>query len=183
MPRASSRSPTPLGASATIDLTQGNEVRLEDVIKEINSKDIGVTASINANGDGLLLTDTAGGSGKLKVEDIEGTTAADLNIKGTATATTIDGSFEKTITVTANDTLQDVQKKINDLDFGVTRIDHQRRLGVDALPAVAEREELRPRWADRFRRRRDERSDVQHAGRCPGRGRLRRRLRTRLSRC
>src|SRR5262245_56643120 len=86
------------GLSATIDLTQGNEIRLQDVISEINSKSIGVTASINATGDGLLLTDAAGGTQKLKVEDVEGTAATDLNIKRTATGTTIDGSFEKTIT-------------------------------------------------------------------------------------
>jgi flagellar hook-associated protein 2 len=108
------------GISATVDLTQGNEIRLADVIAEINSKAIGVTASINATGDGLLLTDTAGGTQKLKVENVEGTTATDLNIKGTATATTIDGSFEKTIAVTANDTLQTLQTKINDLNWGVT---------------------------------------------------------------
>ncbi|HWP41326.1 MAG TPA: flagellar filament capping protein FliD [Tepidisphaeraceae bacterium] len=109
------------GVSATIDLTQGNEVRLADVIAEINSKGIGVVASINATGDGLLLTDTAGGSaGKLTVQDIEGTAAADLNIKGTASTTTLDGSYEKTITVAATDALQDVQKKINDLGWGVS---------------------------------------------------------------
>ena len=56
----------------------------------------------------------------MKVEDLEGTAAADLNIKGTATATTIDGTMEKTITVTANDTLQDIQKKITDLNWGVS---------------------------------------------------------------
>lgn len=108
------------GVSATIDLTQGNEIRLADVIAEINSKGINVTASINATGDGLLLTDSAGGTGKLTVEDVEGTPAADLNIKGTASSTTIDGSFEKTITVTATDTLQTLQTKINDLNWGLT---------------------------------------------------------------
>ena len=106
--------------SATVDLTQGNEIRLQDVIAEINSKGIGVTASINTTGDGLLLTDAAGGTQKLKVDNVEGTTASDLNIKGTATATTIDGSFEKTITVNATDTLQTLQTKINDLNWGVT---------------------------------------------------------------
>jgi flagellar hook-associated protein 2 len=108
------------GKSATVDLTQGNEIRLADVIQEINSRGIGITASINAHGDGLLLTDSGGGTQKMKVEDLEGTAAADLNIKGTATATTIDGSMEKTITVTANDTLQGIQKKITDLNWGVS---------------------------------------------------------------
>lgn len=109
------------GVSATIDLSQGDEVRLADVIAEINAKGIGVTASINANGDGLLLTDASGGAGKMKVEEIDSTTARDLGLLGTAGDTpTIDGSFERTIEVTADDTLASVQKKINDLGFGVS---------------------------------------------------------------
>ena len=108
------------GASATIDLSQGNETRIQDVIAEINSRGINVTASINAKGDGLLLTDAAGGALKLKVEEDGGTTAADLGIFGEATATTIDGSFEKTIEVVATDTLGSIEKKINDLNWGVT---------------------------------------------------------------
>jgi flagellar hook-associated protein 2 len=110
---------TSSGASATIDLTQGNEIRISDVMQEINSKDFGVTASINAHGDGLLLTDTTGGSGAMKVEDLSGTAAADLNIKGTSSTGSIDGSFEKTIGVTAADTLQTLQTKINNLGWGV----------------------------------------------------------------
>jgi flagellar hook-associated protein 2 len=109
------------GVASTIDLTQGNEVTLGDVIAEINAKGIGVTASINANGDGLLLTDTNGGAMKMKVEEVDGSAAADLNIKGTSTTgTTIDGSFEKTLTIAATDTLTQVQQKLTDLNFGVT---------------------------------------------------------------
>lgn len=109
------------GATATIDLSQGDEVRLADVIAEINSKGIGVTASINANGDGLLLTDASGGAGKMKVEDVDSTTAKDLGLLGVAGATpTIDGSFERTITLDATDTLATVQTKINNLGFGVS---------------------------------------------------------------
>ncbi len=108
-----------LGTSATVDLSQGNETRLSDVIAEINSRGINVNASINSKGDGLLLTDSAGGALKLTVEEDGGTTAADLGILGEATTTTIDGSFEKTIEVTATDTLATVEKKINDLNFGV----------------------------------------------------------------
>lgn len=111
------------GESAAVDLTQGNEVTLGDVIDEINAKGLGVTASINANGDGLLLTDTANGAAKLKVEEKGGTTAKDLGILGEAAvagASTIDGSFQRTIAVTATDTLEDVRKKINELGFGMT---------------------------------------------------------------
>ncbi len=108
------------GTSSEIDLTQGNEVTVQDVIDEINSKNISVTASINANGDGLLLTDSAGGPSAMKVEEAGGRTAADLNILGTATGTTINGSWEKTITLTNIDTLASAQQKINDLGFGVS---------------------------------------------------------------
>src|SRR5687767_5375888 len=99
------------GASATIDLSQGNETRIQDVIAEINSRGINVTASINAKGDGLLLTDAAGGALKMKVEEDGATTASDLGILGEAAATTIDGSYEKTIEVLATDTLAQVEKK------------------------------------------------------------------------
>jgi flagellar hook-associated protein 2 len=108
------------GARTTIDLTQGTYNTVGDVINAINSADAGVKASINSTGNGILLTDKADGAGKLTVADIDGTSAADLNIAGTATGTTINGAFEKTITVTAADTLTTVQNKINSLGFGVT---------------------------------------------------------------
>ena len=107
------------GQEATIDLSQGNETNIKDVLAEINSRGIGVVASINANGDGLMLTDTSGGAGKMKVVDVDATTAKDLNILGTATTTTINGTWEKTIDVTATDALTTLQKKITDLGFGV----------------------------------------------------------------
>jgi flagellar hook-associated protein 2 len=110
------------GAATTIDLTTGTYNTLGDIINTINAKNAGVTASINANGNGLLLTDTAGGANALKVNDLGGTTAADLNIVGTAAtgSKTIDGALQKTITVTATDTLTTLQNKINQLGFGVT---------------------------------------------------------------
>jgi flagellar hook-associated protein 2 len=107
------------GASASISINS-NQVSIGDVIQQINQRDIGVTASINKNGNGILLTDTAGGGAIMKVSDVDSTTAKDLNIAGTATGTTIDGAEEKTIDVTANDTLATLQTKINNLGFGVS---------------------------------------------------------------
>lgn len=110
-----------IGQTATVNLSSPNIQTMGDVIYQINNAGVaGVTASINANGDGLLITDASGGAGKLKITDVDSTAAADLNIKGTATGTTIDGSFEKTITVGINDTLATVQTAINNLGFGVT---------------------------------------------------------------
>lgn len=111
------------GSTATIDLTQGNENTLADVIREINNHpSIGVTASINDNGDGLLLTDTAGGTGRLRVAEDGATTAADLGILGQADEgeTTLDGSFEATIDIDADDTLVDVMEKINASGAGLS---------------------------------------------------------------
>ncbi|HVP09766.1 MAG TPA: flagellar filament capping protein FliD [Phycisphaerae bacterium] len=104
-----------LGKSAVVDLTQGNEQTLQDVIDEINSRGISVTARINDTGDGLLLEDTAGGGGLLKVtEEGSGSTAQSLNILGSAATgkTTIDGSFETRVTVTGADTLDTVLAKL-----------------------------------------------------------------------
>ena len=51
--------------------------------------------------------------------DVNGTAASDLNIAGTATNNTINGAYEKTLTVSQNDTLTTLVKSINDLNFGV----------------------------------------------------------------
>jgi flagellar hook-associated protein 2 len=108
------------GISASVDLSQGTFTTIGDVMRAINAKNIGVTASINSQGNGILLTDTAGGAQKLTVQEQGSTTAANLNILGAATATTIDGAMQKTITVTNTDTLTTLQNKINQLGFGVT---------------------------------------------------------------
>lgn len=111
------------GVETTIDLTGEDITTIGDVITAINNRTptSGVTATINANGDGLLLTDSTTGVLKMKVEDVEGTSASSLKIKGEADAVTkqIDGSFEKTVEILSTDTLADVQTKINNLGFGV----------------------------------------------------------------
>ena len=108
------------GSSATINLSGNNVTTVGNLLYQINSQqNLGVTASINAAGNGILLTDTAGGAGKLTVTDVDGTAAEDLNIAGTATATTINGAYEKTLTVGPNDTLSTVAAAINALHFGV----------------------------------------------------------------
>jgi flagellar hook-associated protein 2 len=109
-----------LGTRFDIDLSNGAARTIGDVINQINTKVAGVVASINANGDGLLLTDTAGGATLMKVEDVTGRAAADLNIAGTASDLRIDGSFEKTIEVSDTDTLSSVMTAINNLGFGAS---------------------------------------------------------------
>lgn len=91
-----------------------------DLINQINSAGLAVQASINATGDGILISDTApSGTGlsKIKIEDTTGTLARDLSIAGTATGTgvdnKIDGTSRKKITLSATDTLQGMVDKIN----------------------------------------------------------------------
>ncbi|MBI1338169.1 MAG: flagellar filament capping protein FliD [Phycisphaera sp.] len=109
------------GVSATVDLSQGNEVTLQDVIAEINSRGIAVNARINDNGDGLIIEDTGPGTSAIKIVESGSTTAADLGILGEAASAgeNIDGSFERTVTLEATDTLNDVVDKINSAGYKV----------------------------------------------------------------
>lgn len=77
------------GAEGVLDLNRSsaNIETIGDVIDAINGLSIDVTASINDSGDGILITDTAGGSGSLSVVDINGSTATDLQIAGESSAT------------------------------------------------------------------------------------------------
>jgi flagellar hook-associated protein 2 len=115
------------GATARVQIGK-NQTTLSDVITAINSLGLGVNASLNSTGDGLLLTDTAHGSGTLKVTEGAGTTAANLHLLSAATTSTIagqptqtiDGSTATTITTSATDTITDLINKINAAGAGVT---------------------------------------------------------------
>lgn len=112
------------GVSFTVDLTQGNERTIDDVITEINGASPGgrVTAEINSTGDGINLIDNGPGTVAISVEDDGSTTAAELGLSGTAASAgeNIAGTFEKVITVEATDTLQTLANKINDANVGVS---------------------------------------------------------------
>jgi hypothetical protein len=84
-----------------------------DLIDLINSRGLKVKASVNANGDGLVIKESLGsgepaGTLKVKIEEVSGTIAKNLNILGTATdvgsSNYVDGSFERKVTLTTADT-------------------------------------------------------------------------------
>jgi len=124
------------GTTAEVSIDNTKDLTMADVIAKINAagavkqKDGTTkqtfTASINANGDGLLVTDNTAGASKFTIADEGGSTAANLNIAGRGTSTTvngvttttINGSEERTIDVASTDTLTDVQNKINNLTGG-----------------------------------------------------------------
>ncbi|MFN7020775.1 MAG: flagellar filament capping protein FliD [Phycisphaerales bacterium] len=112
-------------SQAVVDI--GADTRnLADLIAEINSKNIGVRARINDNGDGLLIERAPGSTGAqaISIRDLSGTVARSLNIVGTAANNTdrnfVDGSFERTIEVGAADTLDQVVSRINNARAGAT---------------------------------------------------------------
>ncbi len=119
------------GFSFTVDLTQGNEQTIDDVIAEINGASPEtfdgsgiklVEAQVNATGDGITLIDNGPGTVALSVVDEGSTTAAELGIAGTAASAgaNIEGGFEHVITVTNTDTLTTLSNKINDADIGIS---------------------------------------------------------------
>jgi len=82
------------GNTATVDMnTVGNEAKtVGDVIDRISALAIGVEARVNDAGDGILIIDTAGGTGELKVtESGTGKSAADLKLLRKSTVIEIDG--------------------------------------------------------------------------------------------
>ncbi len=115
----------PRGTTTRVDI--GTDARnIADVIAEINSRGIGVTARINDHGDGIIIEKSAGETGlnKIKVSDVTGTVGKSLGIIGEAANTTdqnfVDGSFEKTVQLTAADTLDSVVTKINNSQASVS---------------------------------------------------------------
>ncbi|MEK6558215.1 MAG: flagellar filament capping protein FliD, partial [Candidatus Margulisiibacteriota bacterium] len=112
------------GATLTVNLTSSTIKTLGNVIKTINDQSTGegkgITVSINNTGDGLLVTDSSGGAGSLIIsESSSGHMAKDLGILGSSTGTTLNGSFEKSLTVSSTYTLKDVQSAINSLGINV----------------------------------------------------------------
>jgi flagellar hook-associated protein 2 len=100
-----------------------------DVVNAINRTSLKVRAEINDTGDGIRIRDVGGGAGRLEIAESGSTkTAAALHILGTSkdvqidgeTKQIIDGSTTFKVTLDADDSLSDLQKKINELGAGVS---------------------------------------------------------------
>ncbi|MGA3066323.1 MAG: flagellar filament capping protein FliD [Tepidisphaeraceae bacterium] len=90
---------------STTDVNLSNATSFSDIINDINNAGNDVTASLNAAGTGLQLTDTAGGTQGLTVADLNSTTAAALGIAGTFASGTVNGGNLQHQYVSANTTL------------------------------------------------------------------------------
>jgi len=116
-----------LGESATVTIG-GDEQSIFDVIADINSRGIAVTARVNDNGDGIIIEEDAAALDgatafqAISISDDGGTTARDLGIAGTAAEIggSIDGSYEQVVDLEASDTLNEVVAKINDAGIDVS---------------------------------------------------------------
>ena len=165
---------TAAGASATVTVGAGTTT-VSQLLYQINSKGLpGLTAKVNATGNGIELTDASGGAGHLTVADTTGSAAAALNIQGTATGTTLDGAYSKTITVGRQrhaDVRRGGHQRRQRRGVGDG---HQRRVDHGPLPPVGHGRQLR-HGRGRHARRRVDRAGRADAGRGPGRGRVRRR--------
>ncbi len=108
---------TTTGQIFAVDIDSSDRT-LQHVIDAINEagNPRGISAAINATGDGIAITDTSGGANKLTITDRNGgTTAKDLRIAGESKTgqPTIDGTFEIHIDIEADDTLRDIASKLS----------------------------------------------------------------------
>ncbi|QDU91731.1 Flagellar hook-associated protein 2 [Pirellulimonas nuda] len=102
VPAANFRVTNSAGVSKVVDLKKTSDpaTTLGDVIDRVNALGIDVEARINDSGDGIVLTDLAGGSGTLSVAESGGKAAAGLRLLGSSTA--VDGSGRQVIDGTTN---------------------------------------------------------------------------------
>lgn len=76
------------GTSAQISIA--SDATLQEVLDQINTAGIQIQASVNQAGNGILLTDTSGGTGNLVIADVTGDAAAKLGITVDEAAGSID---------------------------------------------------------------------------------------------
>ncbi|MEX0824713.1 MAG: flagellar filament capping protein FliD [Pirellulaceae bacterium] len=110
------------GNSSAISLKQLEISSVGELIDEINSLGIAMTADINESGDGIQIIDTGSGTNAATIANVgSATTATDLGIVGEATEQTIDGltvnafvgGERLSIAVDATDSLEAIAEKIN----------------------------------------------------------------------
>jgi flagellar hook-associated protein 2 len=114
------------GAKGTV-IVNDNVKTIGDVIDAIGDLGLALEARVNDAGDGIVLIDTAQGSGTIGVAELSGTTAKSLRLTNPVQTVDINGQPTKIIDasttveieITVTDTLTDIAKKINDLGVGV----------------------------------------------------------------
>jgi flagellar hook-associated protein 2 len=120
------------GRSIVLDLNGADAgvTTVGQIVDLINNKGgaraggFGVTARINDAGNGILLEDAGGGTQKLTVRDVNGTTAAGLRIAGQPSVEggprIINGAGAFLPNSSAGTALGSLAERVNELDAGVT---------------------------------------------------------------
>ena len=81
------------GTVSAINLAVENLTTVGDLVAAFNDLDIGVSASIDQDGTGIAIVDTAGGDGTLTISDVgNGIAAASLGIAGEASSQLVNGN-------------------------------------------------------------------------------------------
>lgn len=113
------------GVRAEVDIDADSRT-IGDVIQEINSRGLDVRARVNDNGDGIIIEPrdpSTAGSSRIRIADLTGTVARSLNIAGEAAGSGaqnfVNGSYERTIELSATDTLDTLVTRINAGRMGV----------------------------------------------------------------
>lgn len=110
------------GQSSALSLVTSGVETVGQLIDAVNGLSLGVEARLNDSGDGIAVIDTAGGSGRLTIQDSLGSVAASqLGLAGTSTTQTLDGESVEAIVgrdglqveINESDTLQSIVDKIN----------------------------------------------------------------------
>jgi len=115
------------GLQKTVNLAIAGPKTVGEVLKAINSNDIRVEATLNSDGDGIVLIDRSGGASSLTIADTQGgNTALDLGIRGTGIRQSaparqeINGSQTFRLTLTGTETLTQVAEKLNESNGPLT---------------------------------------------------------------
>lgn len=111
------------GATKLFKVTSSQKT-VDDLIQFINAQGLnGITAKLNTQGDGIVIEDTSNGSNKLIIADDTGTVAKSLNLVGEYAVSSgvakADGSYERSVTFDATDTLSDIANAIKSANAGV----------------------------------------------------------------
>ena len=112
------------GDQSNIELTDSLET-VADLLNFLHTRPgARFSASLNAQGDGIQITDDSGGGGQLRIEAVSGFVAESLNIEGTFDnvdgAIVVDGTYEQSIEIAPSDTHADILTEINSAGAGVT---------------------------------------------------------------
>lgn len=114
------------GQTKSLTVTAGTKT-VGDLMELINANSIGVRASLNAQGDGIAITDSSGGSGVLSISEASGgNSAKDLGLLGTGKPSAIAGEQQIAggqtfrLAVSSTETMADVVKRINDSNGPLT---------------------------------------------------------------